>query len=131
VIVGAHEVLVFWPVCLLFGAIRFLLIDYSYHLMASLIEIFLHSENVPRHHVLTAFAKHLTGFNITNAIKLEASEPHISPDLDGKINSYRLLTELHCLFKEEGLLNSQCNLSFTDLCTDCIFNRDAIDNCPN
>jgi hypothetical protein len=133
VIVGVHEVLVFWPVWPLIGAIRFLLIDYtcSYCLMASLIEIFLHLENVPRHCVLTTFAKRLTGFKITDTIELEAGEPHISPNLDRMINSYQPLTELRRLFKEEGLLNSQCNLSFTDSCTDCVFNRDAIDNCPN
>ncbi|KAF8642054.1 hypothetical protein AX14_009794, partial [Amanita brunnescens Koide BX004] len=68
-----------------------------------LIEIFLHSKNVPRHRVLTSFAERLTGFKITDAIDLEAGEPHISSDLDEKIKSYRPLTLLRCLFEEEGL----------------------------
>ncbi|KAM6500713.1 hypothetical protein JOM56_003727 [Amanita muscaria] len=76
-----------------------------YRLTASLIELFLHSENVPRHRVLTSFAEHLTGFKITDAIELEADEPPISPDLDEKIKTYRSLTELGRLFKEEGLSN--------------------------
>lgn len=76
-----------------------------YRLTASLIEIFLHSENVPRHRVLTSFANRLTGFKITDAIELEAGEPHISPDLDRKIQSYQPLTELRRLFRGEGLSN--------------------------
>ncbi|KAF8340069.1 hypothetical protein F5887DRAFT_919598 [Amanita rubescens] len=76
-----------------------------YRLTASLIEIFLHSENVPRHRVLTSFAERLTGFKITDAIDLEADEPHISSDLDIKIKSYRPLTVLRHLFEEEGLSN--------------------------
>ncbi|KAM6495491.1 hypothetical protein JOM56_008197 [Amanita muscaria] len=102
-----------------------------YRLTASLIEIFLHSENVPRHRVLTSFANCLTGFKITDAIELEAGEPHISPDLDRKIQSYHPLTGLRRLFKGEGLSNSQCNLSFPDSCTDRVFNRNAIDKLPN
>ena len=105
--------------------------DYSYRLTASLIEIFLHSKNVPRHRIVTSFAERLTGFKITDAIDLEAGEPHISSDLDEKIKSYRPLTLLRCLFEEEGLPSSQCNLSFTESCTDRVFNRNAIDKCPN
>lgn len=41
-----------------------------YRLTASLIEIFLHSEDVPRHRVLTSFAERLTGFKITDAIEV-------------------------------------------------------------
>lgn len=74
-----------------------------YRLTASLIEIFLHSEDVPRHRVLTSFAERLTGFKITDAIELEAGEQEISPDLDIKIKTYPSLTELSCLFKEQGL----------------------------
>lgn len=98
--------LVFWTVCLLLGATRFIPINYSYRLTASLIEIFLHSDNVPRHRVLTLFAEHLTGFKITNAIELEAGEPPIFPDLVDKIKSYQPLTELRRLFEVEGLLES-------------------------
>ncbi|KAF8338350.1 hypothetical protein F5887DRAFT_1137571 [Amanita rubescens] len=75
-----------------------------YRLTASLIEIFLYSEDVPRHRVLTSFAERLTGFKITDAIELEAGEPPISPDLDKKIKKYQPLTELDRLFKE-GLSN--------------------------
>ena len=123
--------LVSWPVCLLFGATRFLLIDYSYRLTASLIEILLHSDNVPHHRVLTLFTEHLTGFKITDAIELEAGEPPISPDLAAKIESYRPLTEkLHHILKE-GLLDSQCNISFTDSWTDRSFNWSGINTFPN
>ncbi|KAF8350099.1 hypothetical protein F5887DRAFT_1059292 [Amanita rubescens] len=45
-----------------------------YRLTASLIEIFLHSEYVPRHRALTSFAECLTGFKITDAIDLEADQ---------------------------------------------------------
>lgn len=97
----------------------------------SLIEIFLHSEDVLRHRVLTSFAECLTGFKITDTIELEAGEPQISPDLAQKINTYRPLTELRRLFEEKELSESHCNLSSTDSCTDCVFYRNAIDRLPD
>ncbi|KAF8309783.1 hypothetical protein F5887DRAFT_1091838 [Amanita rubescens] len=76
-----------------------------YRLTASLIELLLYSENVPRHRILTLFAEHLTGFKITDAIDLEAGEPPISPDLYRKIKTYQPLIGLDHLVKEGELSN--------------------------
>jgi len=38
-------------------------------------ELFLPSEDVPRHHVLTAFVERLTGFKLLDATELEDGEP--------------------------------------------------------
>ncbi|KAF8522268.1 hypothetical protein BU17DRAFT_87361 [Hysterangium stoloniferum] len=46
-----------------------------HRLTASLIELFLCFENVPRHRVFTSFVEHLTGFKITDTIELEGGEP--------------------------------------------------------
>ncbi|KAF8512031.1 hypothetical protein BU17DRAFT_11549, partial [Hysterangium stoloniferum] len=48
-----------------------------HRLTASLIELFICLENVPRHRVLTSFAERLTGFKVTDAIELEDDEPPI------------------------------------------------------
>jgi len=59
----------------------------SHRLTASLLELFLYSENVPPHRVFTSFAEHLTGFKITDAIELEDDKPPISPDLSSSPSS--------------------------------------------
>ncbi|KAF8521967.1 hypothetical protein BU17DRAFT_64689 [Hysterangium stoloniferum] len=71
-----------------------------YRLTASLIELFICFENVPRHRVLTLFVKHMTGFRLTDAIELEDGEPLISPALTEKIYYYHPVCEWMHLFKE-------------------------------
>ncbi|KAF8510678.1 hypothetical protein BU17DRAFT_97886 [Hysterangium stoloniferum] len=73
-----------------------------HRLTASLIELFIHSENVPRHRVLTSFAEQLTGFKITDAIDLEDDEPPISPELSTSISHYRSISQLDRVFNERN-----------------------------
>jgi hypothetical protein len=89
-----------------------------YRLTASLIELFLHSGRVSPHRVLTAFAKHLTGFEITDAKDLEDDKPVISPDVQTKIANFPPLTDLVPLFSGPDFPNSQCNSPFNDSWTD-------------
>ncbi|KAF8521901.1 hypothetical protein BU17DRAFT_87449 [Hysterangium stoloniferum] len=80
-----------------------------HRLTASLIELFICFENVPRHRVLTFFVENLTGFKITDAIELEDDEPPISPELYTLICHYGPICDLDRLFNEknrEGLI--QC-----------------------
>ncbi|KAF8510406.1 hypothetical protein BU17DRAFT_98110 [Hysterangium stoloniferum] len=83
-----------------------------YRLTASLIELFICFENVPRHRVLTSFVKHMTGFRLTDAIELEDGEPLISPELTEKIYSYHPVCEWKHLFKgnREDLIQSSVDV---------------------
>ncbi|KAF8497010.1 hypothetical protein BU17DRAFT_72416 [Hysterangium stoloniferum] len=99
-----------------------------HRLTASLIELFICLENVPRHHVLTSFAERLTGFKVTDAIELEDDEPPISPELSALISHYRSIGELEHVFNEE---NSQCNISFTNARTNRVFDRRGLDTMPS
>ena len=110
-----------------FDATRFLLIG-SFRLTASLIELFLSSESVPRHRVLTEFVEGLTGFKIIDATELEDEEPFISDELYKKIRSYQPITSLDRLFTEP---NSKCNMSFTGAWTNRVFDRRGIDTMPS
>lgn len=80
---------VFWQVCQLFVC-RYkipspsLLLS-SYRPTADLIELFLRSENVSRHRILTSFA--------SDAIELEDVEPPISVDLSSEIQLYQPVCE--------------------------------------
>ena len=80
----------------------YLTYKYSHRPTASIIELLLYSENVPRHRVLTAFVKHLTGFTITDAIDLEEQEGHITSDLAEKIRTYGRLGLVKRLFEESN-----------------------------
>jgi hypothetical protein len=100
---------------------------YSHRLTPNLIGLFLSSQNVPRHRVLTLFAEHLTRLKITDALELEDGEYPVSPNLSSKIALYGPLTELDRLFEEPKLTNSQCNTSLTDSGTNRAFDRRGID----
>ncbi|KAF8523105.1 hypothetical protein BU17DRAFT_64002 [Hysterangium stoloniferum] len=71
-------------------------------LTASLIELFICLENVPRRRVLTSFAERLTGFKVTDTIKLEDDEPPISPELSKLILDYRPISELDHALNENN-----------------------------
>ncbi|KAF8512020.1 hypothetical protein BU17DRAFT_96669 [Hysterangium stoloniferum] len=73
-----------------------------HRLTASLIELFICLENVPRHRVLTSFVEHLTGFKITDAIELEGGEPPISPELSVLISNHQPINELDRIFNEKN-----------------------------
>lgn len=73
---------------------------HSHRATASLIELLLYSENPPKHRVLTAVVKHMTGFTITDAQDLEDDEPHISSGLDLKIKTYGRLISGQRLFNQ-------------------------------
>ncbi|KAF8508345.1 hypothetical protein BU17DRAFT_70833 [Hysterangium stoloniferum] len=73
-----------------------------HRLTASLIELFIYSENVPGHRVLTSFAERLTGFKITEAIDLEDDEPPICPELSTLISHYRSIGKLDRVFNEKN-----------------------------
>jgi len=66
-----------------------------HRLTASLIELFLPLEDIPRHRVLTALVERLTGFKIVDATE----EPFISADMSKKIEKYQPLTSLIHIFK--------------------------------
>jgi hypothetical protein len=83
----------------------------SPRLTASLLELLLSSDNVPRHRVLTAFAKHLTGFTISDAIDLENEEGPISYELKTEMNKYEELSLVGQLFEKP---NSEYPISRID-----------------
>lgn len=72
----------------------------SYRFTASVIELLLYEENVPRHRVLTQFIAHTTGFTPTDATDLEEGEAPISQALFGKIASYGQITSAERLFHQ-------------------------------
>ena len=82
--------------------------DCSYRITASVIEVLLYEENVPRHRVLTVLVTHVTGFAPTDAKDLEEVEPFISHVLIGKIGSYGRITSAKCLFNQN---NGPCYIS--------------------
>lgn len=82
---------------------------YSHRPRADLIELFLRSGSVSRHRILTLFVERLTGFKITDAVQLEASEPPISLELSSEIQLYQPICEFDHLCKEP---NGQCNIPF-------------------
>ncbi|KAF8498457.1 hypothetical protein BU17DRAFT_72319 [Hysterangium stoloniferum] len=73
-----------------------------HRLTASLIELFICLDNVPRHRVLTSFAQRLTGFKVTDAIELEDNEPPISPELSTLISNSQPISELDRVFNENN-----------------------------
>ncbi|KAF8521957.1 hypothetical protein BU17DRAFT_64682 [Hysterangium stoloniferum] len=73
-----------------------------HRLTASLIELFICLENIPRHRVLTSFVEHLTGFKITDAIELEDGEPPISPELSVLISNHQPINELDRIFNKKN-----------------------------
>ena len=63
--------------------------NFSHRLTASLIELILHTENVPRHRVLSAFVQQIThGFELTDAKDLEEKEGEIPFEVKEKIRGY-------------------------------------------
>jgi hypothetical protein len=76
----------------------------SHRLTASLIELLLFhdDENVPRHRIFSAFAKHLTGFTMSDANDLEDEEGPIPLDVLNKLNHYGPITDVKRLFMEPG-----------------------------
>jgi len=72
----------------------------SHRLTASLIELYLHSPDAPRHRILSEFVKYLTGFTITDAIELEDEEGPIPEELLKKIQLFGPLCPVNHLFEE-------------------------------
>ncbi|KAF8516724.1 hypothetical protein BU17DRAFT_92559 [Hysterangium stoloniferum] len=73
-----------------------------HRLTASLIELFLCFENVPRHRVFTSFVEQLTGFKLTDTIELEAGEPPISLEMSSMIGHYSPICDLNHICKEQN-----------------------------
>jgi hypothetical protein len=70
-------------------------------LTAGLLELLTFQEDVPRHSILTAYAKHLTGgFLLTDAADLEVLEGHIPAEIWGEISRRGPLTSLRNIFQD-------------------------------
>jgi hypothetical protein len=61
-------------------------------------ELLIYSEDPPRHSILTAFVKYLTGFRITDATDLESEEGPIPQGVVEAMNRYGPLIEEERLF---------------------------------
>ncbi|KIL64994.1 hypothetical protein M378DRAFT_105538 [Amanita muscaria Koide BX008] len=70
-----------------------------YRFTASLIELLLYTQPGSPHRILSAFARSLTQFTITDAIDLEEGEPVLTPDTVDKISTFRELNTIDRLFE--------------------------------
>jgi len=86
--------------------VMLILHNFSPRLTASLLELLLSSADVSRHRVLNAFAKHLTGFTLSDAIDLENKENPISDNLITEMKKYGRLSLTRQLFERSG---SECH----------------------
>ncbi|KAM6495008.1 hypothetical protein JOM56_009631 [Amanita muscaria] len=74
-------------------------LDGDYWFTASLIELLLYTQPGSPHRILSAFARSLTQFTITDAIDLEEGEPVLTPDTVDKISTFRELSTVDRLFE--------------------------------
>jgi len=72
---------------------------HSYRFTASLIELLL--ATMSPHRVLSAFAKSLTGFTITDALDLEELEPPLSEGMLNRIEAYGPVGTVDRLFERQ------------------------------
>ena len=75
---------------------------FSYRFTASVIELLLSEQSVPRHRVLTEFIEKTTGFTLTDAKDLEDKEPPLSKELMKKIRKYGPITSAGALFEQNN-----------------------------
>ena len=71
----------------------------SYRLTASLIELLLYTQSDSRHRILSAFARRLTGFTLTDAVELEEREPALTVETTDMFEYYEPVSLVHSLSK--------------------------------
>ncbi|KAF8221411.1 hypothetical protein L208DRAFT_693255 [Tricholoma matsutake] len=67
--------------------------------MASLIELLLYMQSDSQHHVLSTFARCLTGCTLANAVELEEREPALTVETMNMFEYYEPVSLVHSLSK--------------------------------